>query len=41
MKNLFCARDVYKRHQKPMKTIGIVSENKEKKGLRSREPPSA
>src|SRR5215475_7065334 len=30
MKNLFCARDVYEA-MKPMKTIGIISENKEKK----------
>jgi acetaldehyde dehydrogenase (acetylating) len=30
MKNLFCARDVYEA-MKPMKTTGIISENKEKK----------
>src|SRR5690242_4709945 len=30
LKNLFCARDVYDAI-KPMKTIGIVSENKDKK----------
>src|SRR5262249_36228774 len=30
LKNLFCARDVYDA-MKPMKTIGIISENREKK----------
>src|SRR5437868_4663880 len=30
MKNMFCAQDVYNAI-KPMKTIGVVSENKEKK----------